>query len=133
MSIAESISGAGDTIVMFFETCKEGIVKGAVWCGHTISYGFNNYLVPAIQATWAMIAGGSIAALVALNTGFGGMGILLAIGIGALIASQIPQLQDQSTENIIGRCCLIALGALAIGGAAALGCTFGASPLIVLA
>ena len=80
-----TISAIKDGIVSGLGTAFTAVKDAVIWCGHKISYGFTNYVVPFVKAVWA----GTLVVLAKvfafLRTGFG-LGTLGITAGAALLA-----------------------------------------------
>jgi hypothetical protein len=122
-----NISAIKDSIVSGAKSTGKAIGGAAVWCGHKISSGFNNYLVPAVSKAWDLMktgashawdgikyAGRHTAAF--LRTGNGVGTVAIAAGIGLMAAQFHPAFRDD--DKLLHRVAFLALGAFCIAGGA---------------
>lgn len=80
-----NISAIKDGIVSGLGTAFTAVKNAVIWCGHKVSVGFSNYVVPFVKAVWAgaLVVFAKVFAF--LRTGFG-LGTLGLSAGAALLA-----------------------------------------------
>lgn len=86
-----NISGIKDSVVSAVSAGFTATGNFVSWCGHKVSSGFNNYLVPAVQALWAKIAPAAQKSANFMRTGWGVSSVLAGLGVAGIVATWWPK------------------------------------------
>ena len=126
-----NISGIKDSVVSAVSAGITATGNFVSWCGYKVSSGFNNYLVPAIQAVWSKIAPAAQKSVNFMRTGYGFGAGLATIGVAGLVATWWPKTGAQACSNVDSKKIAFTVASVtAIVGAAAVSYFIGGARVV---
>ncbi len=94
-----SIEGIKNAIVSAVTTGAEGVKTAVLWCGHKISYLFNDILFPFAKNAWGKVEPVAKRTLEGLRTGIGIGSVLAATGLTVLLATHLSGKKPNDAAN----------------------------------